>query len=330
MALAQVKARLGAARLCLEECIGPTRDKMSSVQAAAIAATVKKVALSAEDAAAAAELVLKVKLSKNDESDILDLLLPSKSVRRRRCLQDFMSFTAYATEDQWAELDSMSSTSQLVTLATLLINLSCRCPTEGTLKLLCSVWLCFSEPSKVLAKSRPDLQASLTFAKKEWERIVANYPPCEEHIATLPSSPLQLQASHPKLFNSVFKGAVPAHKCPIDQDLLLKVECAYTCRAGAKIRTASSVTTQVALSGVHQDGLGQMALFFAKQLEQLHSNQSRMFDALMTVAHPKGELEQPAAKRPRGMLSLESLVREDAGQVQLQLTESPASRRAQL
>ena len=154
--LREIKARIGAARLLLEEHRGlPTHVQLSKIQSVALVETINKAALTSDDMAAVSTAALRVPWAEHDLTHVLGALtsetrsLPAG--KRRRLQQAWTSVHNYFTEAQWCKLMSPdhSSTAKLDLILQHSIVLGLRLPTEPTSKWITCLWMLTGEAENV-------------------------------------------------------------------------------------------------------------------------------------------------------------------------------------
>jgi hypothetical protein len=139
---------------------------LSRIQSSAVVDLATKCQPDAGAACELAEVVLSISWACNSDRDsVLDALAartPAKK-RFRRALQDFKSFPQYFTAEQWGQLqdETLASPCKLTMLLSHCSKLGLRLPTEGTLKLLASLWTVMSESPIQIARSHPEQKTQL-------------------------------------------------------------------------------------------------------------------------------------------------------------------------
>ena len=154
----QVRARVGAARLLLQDLVGsPSHAVISHMQCAATCAVLEQAQLSAENRADMATTVLEVQWHGQDLQKVLAALssdagqLPRS--KRRRSQQSFEALVHYCTEEDWAALLAPgTSTCKAEAIVNIALGLGLRCPSEPTIKYLCSWWMVCSETEEELLR----------------------------------------------------------------------------------------------------------------------------------------------------------------------------------
>jgi hypothetical protein len=144
-----LKARLGAARLVLEQYPkgSPNHKALSKAQAAALREMLGKAVLTAVDRADLANAVVGINWCEPEDGNmVLAALTPETSTlppgKRRRSQQDFLGFCNFGTEVFWNQLlGDVPTSAKLGIILQWAIGLGLRCPSEHTIKWLCSVWL---------------------------------------------------------------------------------------------------------------------------------------------------------------------------------------------
>ena len=210
----ELRARIGAARILLEGCVGqPTFPSASRLQALALCEIVKKSNLSIQERAEVQSLVAAVRWVPEDLQAILVALEPSQpKTVSRNAMQDFTNLHEYFTEEEWIRLgnESLGMSVKMDTILGRVISLGCRCPSEPTVKRMTSLMLAVAEPREKLgAMSSEQKLVSMRHLKNELKRRVRNALAPSSYVVTLPGNPADLKAVHPQLFMDAFGEQMP-------------------------------------------------------------------------------------------------------------------------
>ena len=201
-----IKARLGAARLVLEEMEADSMPHraMSRLQSKAFCDMVTATPLPADACSDLAAQAVQMKwYGHEDLTAVLTALTPATSLppgKRRRCQQNFMNLVNYGTAAFWAELadSSVPSSAKLHSIMTLSIGTGLRCPTEHTVKWFTSWWMCVSESPDQLARWDVSQKACmLTHVKHIFDTCrKASVEPLQ-WLEKLPENPVVFLRDHP-------------------------------------------------------------------------------------------------------------------------------------
>ena len=208
-----IKARLGAARLVLEEmeADSSTHRAMSRLQSKAFCDMVSATPLPADACSDLAAQAVQMKWHGHEDlTAVLTALTPATSLppgKRRRCQQNFMNLVNYGTAAFWAELadSSVPSSAKLHSIMTLSIGTGLRCPTEHTVKWFTSWWMCVSESPDQLARWDVAQKACmLTHVKHTFDscRKVSADP--LQWLEKLPENPVVFLRDHPEMYRAYF------------------------------------------------------------------------------------------------------------------------------
>ena len=290
-------ARLQAAdRLLLQHAGGIHHERVSSLQRAALVEMMSTCRLSAEARAEASVLALGMKFFGDDLSHVLAALESSVSEplqKRRRCLQDFQAILQYWTADEWAELrdPEVSSDMKLSKVVDRCIGLGLRCPSEPSLKMMCSQWLFMSE-EKPESLDRCQKQELLKFTKGVFDKAKKRAPECSSHIMKLPISPTKFLEQFPALFRVVFPDALHPIPPPIATANFRIFHDSYGCR-GSGGGSSSSSSSVVPRFGPGADAMTQVAatmqhmMQMQQRMMQLALGQSAGLDNLQIRNEPR-------------------------------------------
>ena len=281
-----VAARIGAARLLLAQVKDlPTHEAASKLQCAALCETLQQGQLSAEQRAEVSTNVLGLAWFGDHGLRVLHTLVPPEQpfAKRRRTQQNYDAFIYYGSEEFWTHMQdvSVASPAKLDAIIGLCVRIGCRCPSEFSLKLMNSLWLCCSEKSKLATMSHQQKYTLLQHTKRAFDktRKLAADPP--NFVAKLPEDPLVLLRDYPELYKAQFPGEAIAIKPPIDMAAIMSFDLSYNCRGGAgKGAPAAPPTLQLEQG----PGIGQMervANLFMEKMQDITTSQQRMFEVFM-------------------------------------------------
>ena len=239
--------------------------------------------LSAEDLEVLRSEVASLQWTGEDGVAILSLLPQNSSEeptskKPRRAMQDFRHFFSYFSEAQWGKLldvnVSMNAKLDLI-ISVLVGHLGCRCPNEGTKKLIYIFW-------KQVA-GLPDDTAVRALCGKRLKALDRKMPPPEFYLAVLPANPEVLEQAHPDLFKRVFPTDRPV-KCKLDEIALLQSDASVKTRPGEQ-GTQISVIPTLNIGGGGGSGMtATLEAFGGMMLEgmkQMQNTQNRVLDLVL-------------------------------------------------
>jgi hypothetical protein len=277
-----VRARLGAARLVLDEHFGTaSHELVSRTQSAAFLSVLSSATLTAEQKADLTVGVLQCKWHGLDSTAVMQMLAaPVVGHRlglRRRASQSFEAMFQYGTEGFWQDLLAPSVTSvKLDLLLQLAVRLGLRTPSEPTLKFMTSWWLVASESTRELGRlTAAQKHTYLLHVKGQFHALAKLLPDPLEHLAQLPSDPLTLLRDHGAMFHNVFAEKATPVAPRIQLGDVLEFNHSYGCRGGG--RHTVPATAQLAL------GMPDTAV---QQVADVMASQQRMIEQML--AHSAG------------------------------------------
>ncbi len=139
--------RIGVARVMLDQHRGtPLHQDIWKVQSMALVDLLKDK-LVPEQSALIMERVLECHWWPQHKDDILRNLVGNTQLRTvtRRKLQDFTALPRYCSQATWDSLSGATTHAEkLDAIISLGVRLGLRCPSEHTLKLMCSFWVVVS------------------------------------------------------------------------------------------------------------------------------------------------------------------------------------------
>ncbi len=282
-----IKARLGAARLLLEDHVGTdSHAVVSRTQAAAVCDLIQRSPLTNEFRAEVVDIALKIQWHGHDSSMVLNSLSPPDALppnKRRRQQQDYSTLLAFGTQQTWDVLmsDRDSSEVKLEAIIQMAIGLGMRCPTEPTLKFCASFWAVVSEKS--LARLQPIQKHTLKqHFKQHYDRARELAPDPVAYLHKLPASPLLLLQNFPVLYKQHYKGDTPVDPS-VDPKLVFEFDMTYSCRGGGRsANTMKPPTIMVdTTNGGNGSNIERIASMFMDRIESLQQNQQRLVECMM-------------------------------------------------
>jgi hypothetical protein len=298
-----LNARVGACRLLLEqhEEGSAIHKSLSCLQSAAICEMIAATVMTADISSAVGTRVVQVKWGSPEDCNAIlaALSASSKSLvlpagKRRRMQQDYRNIVHYVSAMVWEQLQDsdVPGSSKLNLILNLAIVLGCRCPSEHTVKLVCSFWLMVAESEEGLLKMSPDQKkVMLMHVKQTFQGLLKAAADPPQFITLLPM-PLVFLRDHALMYHVAFSGGqVPAPTC-IDMKSLTALDLSYSCRGGAKSvvhlggsmpsspssASSSSGGLQVALC---DSPLERMANTFMSRIESMANQQQRMMEIMV-------------------------------------------------
>jgi hypothetical protein len=310
-----LKARLGAARLVLEEYPkgSPSHKALSKAQSAALVEMLGAAVLTAVERADLANLVVAMSWCEPDDGNsVLAALTPVTSMlppgKRRRTQQDFLAFCNFGTEELWSQLLGGAPASAKLGIALQwAIGLGLRCPTEHTMKWLCSVWLAVSQTEAELVVMEP-VQKKHMFhhTKSVFDSLRKHAADPPVWIDKLPHNPVEFLRDFPDIFRLLYGGGAPV---PVQADLLRKVtafDMSYTCRGGARVvpsqlpGSGSSSSGGVMQVAVADSPMERIANLFMGRIDAMAGAQQRMMELMMGG----GGMDRRGGMQPRSLAAL--------------------------
>ena len=292
-----IKARIGSARMLLQEhASSPLIGKLSEIQATALVKILSDGQLDADAKAELSVLTMTVPWAHPDHAASVLEVCSSVGVtlpvgKRRRTSQDYKSVCNYGSEEFWAHLKSTTTppSAKLSSICQLTIHLGLRCPTEPTLKLMCSLWQLTVAESQALAKQ--DIvtkQLLLKHTKTVFDAQRRNAADPVSWVTKLPESPAEFCRDHRVLFVTTFPdGTLPVAPPPVDITALVSYDSTYGCRGGTKGVTTMQAPTApppvVAAIGPN-DATERVANQFMASMQAMSQGQQRMLECLMMTS----------------------------------------------
>ena len=254
MAFAQLRGRIGAARLALNDTpAGSEMRRMSSqLQANAVVTLLKSksIELSDDDRAKLSTLVTKIPFLEADAVAILSAIA-SKTCKRREA-QDMVAFLYYVSGPEWeAALQNLESALQ-VFVKVLVHRLGCVNATEPTLKRVASASLvcaCSGDPSLISMAAK---HAQLKEVKTQYRKVVRAVKEAQKkatasapYIIELPTAPSELERKYPDWIAS-FKVDDCWVDPRVDMQKVIIVDTSFGCRGRDLPQQQDSTATLMA------------------------------------------------------------------------------------
>ncbi len=302
-----VKSRLGAARLVLDEPMDAgTRTMVSEVQSNAMASLLATATLTDVEKADLAPLVCQVKWALPEHTQhVLSGLMQNKTTaatelpvakKHRRGLQEFTALHGYINENTWADLKSnIPVTSKLQLLLQVAQRLGMRLPSEHTSKWLTCLWLYLSYSERELLQMTPQHKVGyLKHAKSTFDTIRRSLVDPPMWIDRLPTEPAEYAKLYPPMFAAVYATENTPIVAPIDIAQVITLSQSFGCRGGGT-RTALPVSpgTNVFTPAVESiqasprrdaatNSLERMANMFMQQMQSMSAQQNRMMELMIS------------------------------------------------
>ena len=291
-------ARLGAARLVLQEAVGSsTHSAVSALQRDALLDLLGKCSLSAEGRATLGEEVVKLPWAGTDVSAVLSAVTGSngsKVPKRRRIAQSYQSILNYLTSDEWQILlEQNPSDVKLHVLLGAAIGLGLRCPSEPCLKFLAAAWMCLDKDEASL-KRLPCTQKHVLFqhVKAEFKRLTYKIADPHEHLDRLPESPVSCLRDHRLLYLAHFQQPREPVDCKVDVQLVVAFDQTFSCRNhGSTGKVLASLSAQgspasciaSAPANLEVASMERVASMFMDRLDTLQQSQQQMLQMCVSA-----------------------------------------------
>jgi hypothetical protein len=320
-ALGQIRARIGAARLILEQHAGqPPFAAMSAVQSTALASVLQsaKGTITAEDAADLMTKVTDIKWAcDEDAAAVFQELVPKKqeemepsSKRRRRDLQDFEQWHVFGDEAFWQQVQQpgVPMQAKLIHICQRCLSLGLRLPTEHTLKWITAVWISFSHSAEAQVSMDGGQKATyLKHAKKVFDNLRRHAPDPQVWMQKLPDDPLEYLRDYPNMYHVVFRCGIKPCQPPFDIMGAQALNQSFGCRGGpgrSFSMTAAAPSTgprplelQLSPRRGEASALERVASNMMAQMQHMAQAQNRLIELVL------GGSLQPA-RAPRAIASL--------------------------
>ena len=268
--------------------------------------------MSANDIAALAEIAVAIPWASDvHTSTVLTALTPAVATmlppgKRRRSQQNFLSFCSYGTAAFWGGLaGDAPSGAKLQMVLSRAIRLGLRCPSEHSLKLLCSLWAFVTHSPDELACLAPATKPTLLRqVKVAFDVQRKAMPDPVEWLDKLPEDPVVLLRDHQVSYSIAFPGTHLPVRPAVDFTELGSFDASYSCRGGAQAAGGSQAPLTIPLGGGGQDVMAIAAQFMGR-MEAMQSTQARMFDAMMGGG---GVASGSGSRVPRSLAALSDRV----------------------
>jgi hypothetical protein len=290
----EIKARVGAARLLLEQHVAGSaiHVTVSRLQAAAIIEVIGKSSLSNQVRADLSGTVLALNLHQPDMQAILGALsdgVASSLAKRRRVQQNWMAVHNYGTAEFWMRLKdpAMPGSCKLNLILQLAIGLGCRLPTEPSMKWMTSWWLSIAEEQSEVAKMDSSAKrAMLVHVKATFDGLRKAAGDPVVFLEKLPDSPVILLRDSPSLYHGVF--AADAHPVipAMSMQVIAALDMSYGCRGGVSKLQPQAMIPQVATPEASlqlgNSPMERMASMMFQRMEAMATSQQRIMEMAMT------------------------------------------------
>jgi hypothetical protein len=311
-----LKTRLGAARLVLEQYPkgSPTHRALSKTQAAALREMLGTAVLTAMDRADLANVVVGISWCEpEDGNSVLAALTPETSTlqpgKRRRSQQDFLAFCNFGTDEFWNQLlGDVPTSAKLGIILQWAIGLGLRCPSEHTMKWLCSVWLAVSQTEQEL------VVMDVAQKKHMFHHTKAVFDSLRKHVAEppmwidkLPHNPVEFLRDFPVIYRLHY-GSSGGAPVPVQAELLRKLtalDMSYSCRGAARAMPLQPLGSASSSSGgmllaVADSPMERVANLFMGRIDSMAAAQNRMMELMMGV----GGMDRRGGMQPRSLAAL--------------------------
>lgn len=150
--------------------------------------------------------------------------------------QSYESIIAYGTSELWDDLVSdITAAFKLQKILELAFSLGMRCPTEPTIKFICSWWVVSSETDAGIRRmTQLQKHTFLMHCKSEINRARKMCPESVVHLLKLPADPIVLLRDAPLLYGAAFKHPAVPVSPRIDVQTIMAFDMSYNCRGGSK------------------------------------------------------------------------------------------------
>ena len=251
-----VRARIGCARIVLEEVDTASAAAVSCTQKAALTDLIRREkargAIGVEEAADLSTLICKVRWHGEDGA-VVQRELTTADRNCRRVQQDYTKFLSYITKSQWEFFSSgdgdIGVITDVVQEASLRLNL--RNPTEPTAKLLSSLCAVLRAQKAVTMKfGTVQKQVMYQNFKTSFRRKSRQAPHPSLYLAELPANPADLKMSHPDFWDLLYgKDDEPVPMCPKLLHDVFAFDQSYSCRYGKSAHPMESTLALVPSGG---------------------------------------------------------------------------------
>ena len=224
-----------------------------------------------------------------------DCALPVR--KRRRGAQNYMALVEYFTEPMWDGLmnHAVSPDAKLNVMIQHLTRLGMKCPTEPSLKMMCSLWIILTTPPTALSGMDTATKIiKLKHVKTTFDQVRRRTAEPQCWCTQLPDMPAEMLRDFPVLYKQAFGDHTTPCRPKIQGEVVHSFDLSYTCRGGLKSMVAfasgavsqspphSLSTMRVGMpSGGGFDCMGMAAQFIMpmmQQMQQVVANQNRMLE----------------------------------------------------
>ena len=239
--LAQLRGRLGVARVIISELKADGKDveATSQLQAAACEEILAKgfKELDTAQKADLAELAHKAGFQDAHLQLILQRLVKSKAGAGRRESQDFTSFLHYGSANDWDSIESRTEEEIDDRLCQILVRLNCVNPCEQTKKVLASAALVAFYKKAVIPEAvksakfvsiKSKFDKTRRFIKKQETKTGVH----THYLLRLPKNPSELLALSPELHARAYLSGFASPR--LDKTAMSLVSAAFSCRGHEK------------------------------------------------------------------------------------------------
>ena len=282
----EIAARLGAARLVLEEAKGSaSHEAVSRLQSRALLHLFATKEMTDIERASVSEQVTQLAWHGTHGLEVLNTLAEDGAGhgRARRRNQSFEALVEYGTAAFWEfSTSSQPGNAKLDKIIELAICVGLRCPTEPCLKFLTSWWILVSESSNAIQRmSRPSKQALYQHVKKQFDRARRLSADPVVYIVKLPS-PIEFLRLYPQAFQLIFKGDAQPVAPPVDVKTIHELDATFWRRGGAVRGCAAQIpTVDLETPASSLGGVERVASMFLDRIDAMQQAQHRVLETLM-------------------------------------------------
>jgi hypothetical protein len=161
-------------------------------------------------------------------------ILETETAKRRQ--QNYEAIVDYYTRAAWERFmsDELAETDLLDAIVTHPITLGMKAPTEGTHRILASIYLaCRHGVGEALLLSPMEKNNAVKASKKSFKRLKGHVPFCFADVPDLHGKPSVFRKSFPDLCTRVYADAKP-FPCPITFTQMVGLQATIDCRSTAK------------------------------------------------------------------------------------------------
>ena len=293
-----VRARIGCARIVLEEVETASAAAVSCTQKAALTDLIRREkargAIGVEEAADLSTLICKVRWHGEDGA-VVQRELTTADRHCRRVQQDYTKFLSYITKSQWEFFLSgdgdIGVITDVVQEASLRLNL--RNPTEPTAKLLSSLCAVVGTQKAVTMKyGAVQKQVMYQNFKNSFKRKSRQASHPSVYLAELPANPADLKMSHPDLWELTYgRNNEPVPMCPKLLHAVISFDQSYSCRYGKLVAHPMESTLALVRSGggVASTSLDRVATALIDGMAALALQQQNIVD-MFSQGRPGGSM----------------------------------------